>query len=228
MSEFRVDLKVRNNLLLSAIERTGHKNVAQFCKAIGVGNSLVGELLNLKAAPLTKDGHFTTTALKLMEALGALPEDLWTEEQMTMSLDTNKAHVLLDKEALALVMDRVATGALEFDTPEEALAKQDTNRNLETLLDYIPPHCKKVLIMRSQDMTLEEIAQKMDLTRERVRQIEAKGIRIMKNYAKLKPELGFEPKADADRRARLAFLDMQEQVERIRQGLHPEELKEEA
>lgn len=226
MSEFRVDLKVRNNLLLSAIERTGHKNVAQFCKAIGVSNTHVGELLNLKAAPLTKDGHFTTVALKLMEALGALPEDLWSEEQMFMELGTNKAHVLLDKESLALVMDRVATGALEFDTPEEALGKQETNKNLETLLDCIPPRLKKVLVMRSQDMTLEEIAQKMGLTRERVRQMESKGHRVMKNYAKIKPELGFEPKVVADERAHLACLEIQKQVERVRKGLHPTELKE--
>jgi len=228
MSEFRVDLKVRNNLLLSAIERAGYKNVAQFCKAAGVSNSAVGRLLNLKESPLMKDGNFSTLALRLMEFLGELPEDLWSEEQMIMELDTNKAHVLLDKESLALVMDRVATGALAFDTPEEVRGKQDINRNLDSLLNCIPPKYKQVLLMRSQDMTLEAIAQAMNLTRERIRQLEAKGFRLMRSYAKLRPELGFERVSDADERARNACLQVQEQVERIRQGLHPKELKEEA
>jgi RNA polymerase primary sigma factor len=49
---------------------------------------------------------------------------------------------------------------------------------------------KQVLIMRfMHDMTLEQVGQALGITRERVRQIEAKAIRMIRAKADLRPKI---------------------------------------
>jgi len=69
--------------------------------------------------------------------------------------------------------------------PEEELNKKKLAEHVKEILDGLTPREAKVLRMRcgielNCDYTLEEISQVFDVTRERIRQIEAKAIRKMK------------------------------------------------
>jgi RNA polymerase primary sigma factor len=70
--------------------------------------------------------------------------------------------------------------------PIEELFKKDIARLIEEALDDLTPRQKKVLRMRfgigmPQEYTLEEVGVVFDLSRERIRQIEGKALRYMKN-----------------------------------------------
>jgi len=70
--------------------------------------------------------------------------------------------------------------------PIEELYKKDVARLIEEALDDLTPRQKKVLCLRfgigmTQDYTLEEVGVVFDLSRERIRQIEIKAIRHIKN-----------------------------------------------
>jgi len=74
--------------------------------------------------------------------------------------------------------------------PEEELSKKDVARLIKEVLDDSTPREKKVLCLRfgigvTHDHTLEEIGLVFAVTRERVRQIEAKAIRRIKNPLRL-------------------------------------------
>ena len=74
----------------------------------------------------------------------------------------------------------------EHVDPIEELFKKDIARLIEEALDDLTPRQKKVLRMRfgigmTQDYTLEEVGVVFDLSRERIRQIEIKAIRHIKN-----------------------------------------------
>jgi RNA polymerase sigma factor (sigma-70 family) len=77
----------------------------------------------------------------------------------------------------------------EWVDPEEELSKKEMVAVVEEMLDTLAPRLKKVLCLRfgiglTQDYTLEEVGLRFDVTRERIRQIEAKALRLMKKPAR--------------------------------------------
>ena len=77
--DFRVQVKVTNNHLWQAIKAAGYPNVNQFCVAEGFSAGNIGELLNMKASPLGKDGDWLPTVRRLSEILGPLPDELFPD-----------------------------------------------------------------------------------------------------------------------------------------------------
>jgi RNA polymerase sigma factor (sigma-70 family) len=74
----------------------------------------------------------------------------------------------------------------EYVDPEEEMHKKEMVRVVEEVLDTLTPRAKKILCLRygiglTQDYTLEEVGLRFDVTRERIRQIEAKALRHMKH-----------------------------------------------
>jgi RNA polymerase sigma factor (sigma-70 family) len=190
---YRVKITVRNNLLLTAIEQAGYKSISSFARELGYQSTRLSELIGLKEPPIKKDGEFTEVAKKVMEALGAAPSDLWTVEQLNMRLEKNVWEDQYNTEMVrAILGSNVAQleGAVYKDAekPEDQMDKKDLNAALEKGLDDLTPREKKVLILRfgldgCEEHTLEEAAQLMNVTRERVRQIEGKALREMRNPA---------------------------------------------
>ena len=82
------------------------------------------------------------------------------------------------------------TEDVEYVDPEEEVFKKELVWRVEEVLDTLTPRGKKVLCLRfgiglTHDYTLEEVGHRFDVTRERIRQIEAKALRQMKNPARL-------------------------------------------
>ena len=74
----------------------------------------------------------------------------------------------------------------EYVCPEEELYRKEVSAFVRELLDVLTPREAKVLRFRfgiglGSDSTLEEIAEMYDLTQERIRQIQMKAIRKLKN-----------------------------------------------
>ena len=83
----------------------------------------------------------------------------------------------------------------EFDpreeppSPEEACFTNELREVVEQLLATLRPREAKVLRIRygiglTQDYTLEEVGKRLDVTRERIRQIEAKALRALRHRRK--------------------------------------------
>ena len=74
----------------------------------------------------------------------------------------------------------------EYECPEEELYRKEVSAFVQKILDVLTPRESKVLRYRfginlDNDFMLEEIAKMYDVTRERIRQIEAKAIRKLRN-----------------------------------------------
>ena len=184
VEEYRLKVSVRNNLILKAIEGQGYTNIAKFAK--GGGMSLVGlySLINLKEAPIGVEGEFIKPAKELMEILGACPTDLWTTEQLTLSLRKNAVERELSKEAIQIALQSDARSLIGL--PYEEVSEQEQTELVKDVLDSLTPREAKVLRMRfgignEEVHTLEETGKRFNVSRERIRQMEAKALRKMRH-----------------------------------------------
>ncbi len=178
--EFRIKVSVRNNLILSAIEAQGyrgHGSISRFCQYAGMTPTELSELTSLRKAPITSEGEFRHSAKLLMEALGAAPHDLWTDQQLTLSLAKNSAESTANAEQIQALLASQRDEAMTLPSPEVACAEGMTRRLVTQVLERVTPRQRKVLAMRfglegCSEHTLQEVADVMGVTRERVRQIE--------------------------------------------------------
>jgi RNA polymerase primary sigma factor len=197
MREYRGKVKVRNNLLLSAIEDAGYKTQADFARAIGVGITQLNAMVGLREAPINTDGNFCELAKTLMEALGACPTDLWTEEQLTMKLRKNSARAEVDKYELLAVLGKNASDLIGFDVEQNNEDRLlDIKRAVADKLDSLTPRERKVLQLRfgidSKEQTLEQIGDMFHMAKESIRHIETKALHKMRHPSRsdqLKPYL---------------------------------------
>jgi len=185
MNEYRIKVSVKNNLLLTAIEEAGYKTQSEFAKAAGIRETELGRLLSLKSAPITRYGEFSLVAKAVMEALGACPTDLWTEEQLTMELPKNTAEATVGFKDLMAIQSRMTGNLIEYD-PSDKVNDSFVSKKVNEVLDELTPREKKVMQLRygvdgAVEHTYEEIGDMYGVTRERIRQIEAKALRKMKN-----------------------------------------------
>jgi RNA polymerase sigma factor (sigma-70 family) len=143
-------------------------------------------LINLKEAPLTVDGEFSKVAKQLMEALGACPVELWTDEQLNMILKKNVFERVLNKESLQIALQSNARSLIGLDYPEQEIAEADSVRVISDKLDSLTPREAKILRLRFgldnvKEHTCEEIGELFKCTGGRIQQIEAKALRKMRH-----------------------------------------------
>jgi len=173
--EYRVKVSISNNLLIRAIEDAGYKNQSEFARDIGASVSNVNMLCGLRLSPMTQKGHFTDLANQIMEALGACPTDLWTEEQLTMNLKKSSSWSAMGKEELHVLMNGEQKSLLDMVAGQELKKVMDDVRKTLTFRE------QQVIGMRFDDSrTQEEIGKEMHLSKERIRQIEARALRKLR------------------------------------------------
>jgi len=190
VDEYRVDVRVRNNLLLSAIENAGFKSVAEFCREVNLSPTAFSKLVNLKEPPLLQDGTFSTIAQRILDYLGVLPEDLWTQDQLFMALESNKKTLTLDQTKL-----EVLTYGHSDHTPlsfEEEVDKKKIQAAVTEVLSTLTPRQKKFLELRfglngfHSELSLEKIGEISEVSKERVRQVIIDALEKLKESHKLK------------------------------------------
>jgi RNA polymerase primary sigma factor len=140
---------------------------------------------------MLQTGEFSPFAMKLMETLGACPTDLWTNEQLTMKLKRNTSYRELGTEELQKCLQSSARSLIGLDYCEQEAEEQEAEEIIEGMVDSLTPREARVLRLRfgldgEDEHTLEEIAEKIGFTRERVRQVEAKALRKMRNPSRSK------------------------------------------
>lgn len=193
---YRVKVTVRNNLLLTVIEEAGYKSVASFARDADIHQSVVQQFVALRKSPMNTDGTFCPAAKQIMEVLGAAPHDLWTTEQLTMSLHRNSIEnvvatkFLLDATSMQSVLGSNVLkleGVIyeDIETPEQNQTKKELVAKVKEALQYLTPREINVLSMRfglnsQREHTLNEVAKHFRVTVERIRQIEAKALRKMR------------------------------------------------
>lgn len=196
MKDYRITVKVRNNRLLKAIEDAGGSPGNKWCEANGLGYARVNSLINMTSSPLTAEGNLFPDAALLCEVLGKLPEDLWSNEQL-YPLERNFSEMEMDHaQVVALLPQEQQSYLPDFSEFERA----QTNALVSKAVSTLTLREQEVLRMRFEDdLTFDECAARLYVTRERVRQIEAKALRKMRHPTRVGMLVDLMDFSEADR-----------------------------
>jgi RNA polymerase primary sigma factor len=200
MKEYKIEIKIKNNLLYQKILDTGCKSVAGFCRKYKLHQQQVGEIIRMQRPLIDSDGKWILIVNRLCEVFSCEPEDIITEEQKYI-IENKKIELYADAQELAFL----ANNSDKFSSIEYVDDEIDSvtiNKELMEQLSYLKPREKKVLEMRfgingKKDCSLDEVSKEFNITREMVRQIEFKALRKMnhpKRSGKLLDMLGWENK----------------------------------
>ena len=178
MKDYRITLKVRNNRILRAVEEAGGKFGGKWCEANGVDYHKAVQLVAMTASPINEDGHLIKAAVQLCDALNKTPDDLWSKEQI-YPLEKNFSELEMNHEqVVSLLSNEQRVG--ELDTSQ--IENKEAARLIGNALATLTRQEEKVINLRFyKDMTLDECASSLDVTRERIRQIEKKALRKLRH-----------------------------------------------
>ncbi|MBS1250599.1 MAG: RNA polymerase sigma factor SigA [Chloroflexi bacterium] len=120
--------------------------------------------------------------MELAEALDSSPEDI--QDMMQVARRPLSLEMPTGKEDDAQLGDFIAD--LESTPPDEEATSILLREHLQEALAELPPRETRILEMRyglsdGRTLTLNEVGQKMGVTRERIRQIEAQALRRLRN-----------------------------------------------
>lgn len=184
MQEYRIDIKVRNNIILQKIEQSGYKSVADFCHQNNFKyHSQLGEIINMKTSPLNSLGEFRPVIVKVAEALGCDPLDLFSDTQLHTILKTNKRMIAVGEAEMKFMIEKENNQLLL----EDSVLELQKSEAIEDVLEKLTPREEKVLQMRyglgeyPREYSLEECGIEFGVTRERIRQMEAKALRKLRH-----------------------------------------------
>jgi RNA polymerase sigma factor (sigma-70 family) len=180
--EYAVKITVRNALILRRMKAVGVKSQTELAKLAGMPLTTLNALITLRKAPKNQiTGDWSDAAFALSSALQVEPEELWTEAQSHMALDRNSYETSMDEEGVR----RLASG----ESADRLALDSERRRALTASMQTLPAREEYVLRRRFyDDDTLQDIAEDMHISRDRVRQIEATAIRKLRQPSKgLKP-----------------------------------------
>jgi len=183
MSDYVVQIKVKNAPMLRAMRARGFATAAELSKACGVHQGRLGEYLNLKRSPMLQDGMWRDDFMRIAEVLRAMPADLFPLQHLKAPLRKNTAETEISLSELA----GPDVAAAWLASPEDELINDDVRRKLKDAMDALPDRYRYVLECRfginGPEKTLDEVGADLSVGRERVRQMEARALRKIKHPA---------------------------------------------
>ncbi len=183
MEEYRVDIKVRNNLILTKIEQLGFSSPYDFCKSTNISYVSLLRFLNMKESIFDKYGKIKYSIHKLCETLKCIPEEIFSANQMEASLKDNKRSVQMGEAEVKFLMEQTNHQKLLEDQYQE----KQLSSTIEDVLNTLPDREKMVIQMRrglgdyGHEHTFIEIGKVMNITPARVRQVEERALRRLRH-----------------------------------------------
>jgi RNA polymerase sigma factor (sigma-70 family) len=182
VKELELTLRVRNNRLKERREALG-MNQPEFAAAAGVSLTAYRELECLRLTPRARiDGPWRKIALQLASFHCVEPEDLFPPAVLGVERPVAVRRV----DAADIYPLLTAHQERLLEGPDGAHERAELREQVDRALAGLRPRDAEVLRLRfgledGEERTLEEIGAAFDLTRDRIRQLEARALRTLRH-----------------------------------------------
>jgi RNA polymerase sigma factor (sigma-70 family) len=180
--DYNVTVKVRNARILNALAKVDERAGGKLAKKLGVPYAQMLDLINLKIEPVDKHGDWLPSVIKLAELTNTMPVELFSDAQY-YPLDVNVAQFEMGQEEVMQLLNNT-----HAPDPSEAIEYREMQQGIDDVLDSLTPREAEVLRLRfgidGKEHTMEEVGQVYGVSRERVRQLEAKALRKLRHPAR--------------------------------------------
>ena len=166
--DYRIKITIRNERLLSAIESMGYASVRKFSNAFGLGYMTVVNIVSGKIKPINDKGFVIPTVEKILDILGLNIEEAFTPRQL-QGFKKHSYNFSIKEKEIESLMNPVKNSELK-------LIESDVKTALENSMKTLTPR---------EELVIDEIAKFIGVTRERVRQIEIRGIKKLRHPARM-------------------------------------------
>jgi len=183
VDDYRVQLRVKNNYFLTAMDRAGIASIAELSRMTGIDQGAIGKFVNLKMSPYkSRTGELRTNIRKLCDVMGASVEDLFPPQHLYSPLPRNTATMTLplhsikslihysDQEVLQLISRKE-----EIDAVRQALQTEIDPRQATVVMMY-----HGIGEYEGRNYTYDQIAQHLNISGSRVGQILDKAYRKLR------------------------------------------------
>ena len=178
--DYRVTVRVRNNNILNLIEAKGVAGYVA-AKEADISYSVLSGYINMSESPLNPKGVVKETAQKLCSYFGKCVDEVWSLEQLT-PIESNIRELEFSYHELTR-LENISDPMLSIESDQ---LKEVIDFTLDTKLT---PRESNVLKLRfgfeGDPLSLEQVGDIIEVSRERVRQIEAKALRKLRHPSRL-------------------------------------------
>ena len=179
MKDYRIEVKVKNNLLWQAMQFKGIKNAAHLSREVNLAPTVIGRYLNLVENIYDREGNYKESFQKICDYFNMMPADLYPVERMRDPLLKNKGVVEVSETELKQL------SGVESD-PISLVHQEQVQDAVHKLIGFLTPRQEKVVKMKNgiddREHTFKEIGNEIGISGNRVKQIYDKALRRM-SYA---------------------------------------------
>ena len=144
--DYVLQIKIKNAPMLNIMRAHGINTAAELHRVSGVCQGSIGNLLNLKQAPINKSGRWSEPVLKIAEYLRVTPDMLFPEQHLTKALKRNTIEGEVTFEEMGQLVSTAGINyiseSIENETRNERLDK------LEECLGTLAAREREILEMR--------------------------------------------------------------------------------
>lgn len=181
--DYRIEIKVKNNRLLTKMEAAGYLSVTKFAEAIGMNRTVIYRIVSIKSTALDNEGYYRPEALRIAEFLNCTPQEIYPPAQMRGTMKENKAQITANANEVDSLTSSLRTLAF---SPERKMILNEAKQALKAVMMTLTPKEQRILDLRygltyGEEKTLDEVGAMFGVSRERIRQQEMKALRKMRH-----------------------------------------------
>ena len=167
-------IKPRNARIIREMRAQGWASVSALCESAHLQQTTIGQLVNMTISPLhRKTQKWRKAAIDLATCLRVTPGILWPDHMQRIIANKAKAEIEVSLDH-----------AMRLSSPElDPSLLLEHKEIIDSLFDGLTPRVRALIDMRMHGATLEEAGSALNVSRERIRQIEARAHRKMKHKA---------------------------------------------
>ena len=179
MKDYRIKITIRNDRLLSAIEKLGFVSVRQFCAQYALDYQRITEIIRGKLKPIDSKGKVIKLVQDMLDILDVSLEDVFTERQLQGFHKTSFQVQVAEKDLKKLINP--------IKNQEQKVIETDVRMKLlEAFSQRLTPKEEKIIRLAfgfdgGHEHTCKEMAQMFGVTHSRISEIRRRAERKLRH-----------------------------------------------